>query len=178
MSRWAAFLRAINVGGHTVKMDALRRLFEELGLAGVETFIASGNVLFDAPEEDARTLERRVEARLQAALGYAVAAFIRTDAEMQQIAAAEPFSAEETARAAAFNVGFLAEPPEEASVRKLMGLKTEIDHFRVVGREVYWLCRVKQSESSFSNAALEKTLGAKSTLRGMATVQKIAGKTK
>ena len=43
MTRYIAFLRAINVGGHTVKMDQLRALFEELGLSNVETFIASGN---------------------------------------------------------------------------------------------------------------------------------------
>jgi len=46
MTRYIAFLRAINVGGHTVKMDTLRALFESLGFLNVETFIASGNVLF------------------------------------------------------------------------------------------------------------------------------------
>ena len=48
MRRYVAFLRAINVGGHTVKMDRLRALFAELGHGGVETFIASGNVIFEA----------------------------------------------------------------------------------------------------------------------------------
>jgi uncharacterized protein (DUF1697 family) len=47
--RCVAFLRAINVGGHVVKMDRLRGLFEALKLRNVETMIASGNVLFDAP---------------------------------------------------------------------------------------------------------------------------------
>ena len=53
MPRYIALLRAINVGGHTVKMDHLRRLFEALDLAAVETFIASGNVVFHADEGDA-----------------------------------------------------------------------------------------------------------------------------
>jgi uncharacterized protein (DUF1697 family) len=48
MPKHIAFLRAINVGGHIVKMDHLRRLFEALELAEVETFIASGNVIFEA----------------------------------------------------------------------------------------------------------------------------------
>ena len=51
MTRWVALLRAINVGGRTVKMDRLRALFEELRYANVETFIASGNVLFDTAEK-------------------------------------------------------------------------------------------------------------------------------
>ena len=48
MTRYVALLRAINVGGHTVKMDALRKHFSRMGFANVETFIASGNVIFDA----------------------------------------------------------------------------------------------------------------------------------
>jgi uncharacterized protein (DUF1697 family) len=47
MNKHIAFLRAINVGGHTVKMDTLRQLFESLGFTNVETFLASGNVIFE-----------------------------------------------------------------------------------------------------------------------------------
>ncbi len=64
-----AFLRAINVGGHTVKMDHLCGLFEQMGFSGVETFIASGNVIFDAPVEAGRGLEEQIEAHLRQALG-------------------------------------------------------------------------------------------------------------
>jgi uncharacterized protein (DUF1697 family) len=46
----------------------------------------------------------------------------------------------------------------------------------VHGREVYWLCRKKQSESTFSNAVLEKTLGRASTIRGVNTIQKMVAK--
>ena len=52
MPRYIAFLRALNVGGHTVKMDHLRSLFEALGFGGVESFIASGNIIFDTPSTD------------------------------------------------------------------------------------------------------------------------------
>jgi uncharacterized protein (DUF1697 family) len=47
VSRLFAFLRAINVGGRTVRMERLRREFEFFGFPGVETFIASDNVVFD-----------------------------------------------------------------------------------------------------------------------------------
>ena len=46
--RYVALLRAINVGGRTVKMDRLRVLFEEMKLQNVQTYIASGNVIFDS----------------------------------------------------------------------------------------------------------------------------------
>ena len=91
MIRYIAFLRAINVGGHTVKMENLRHLFESLDFSNVQTFIASGNVVFDAKEKSARSLEKKIEKRLREALGYDVATFIRTDAELAEIADYKPF---------------------------------------------------------------------------------------
>jgi uncharacterized protein (DUF1697 family) len=58
MLRCLAFLRAINVGGHIVKMEFLRDLFERLGFSNVKTFIASGNVMFEIQSKNAQILER------------------------------------------------------------------------------------------------------------------------
>ena len=176
MTRYIAFLRAINVGGHTVKMDALRQYFEALGFANVETFIASGNVVFETTTKNVRALEKKIEQQLRAALGYEVATFIRTDAELVAIAQYQPFSPSLLQTAQALNVAFLADALAASSQKKLMALKTDIDDFHVHGREVYWLCRKKQSESTFSNALLEKTIGRSSTQRGVNTIQKMAAK--
>ena len=91
MIRYIALLRAINVGGHKVKMDRLRKLFESLGLSNVETFIASGNVIFDSPAEDARTLEKQIEDYLRKSLGFEVATFVRSVSELEAIAGYRPF---------------------------------------------------------------------------------------
>jgi uncharacterized protein (DUF1697 family) len=176
MTRCVAFLRAINVSGHTVKMEQLRQIFEGLGLAEVETFIASGNVIFAANAEAPRALETRLESGLKATLGYAVATFIRTDAELAASANYQPFPPAQLAEAAALNIAFLAEPLDEASIQKLLALQTDIDTFHVHGREIYWLCRKKQSESTFSNAVLEKTLRCKATLRSISTLHKLVEK--
>jgi len=176
MALYFAFLRAINVGGHTTKMDYLRQLFEGLGFRGVETFIASGNVIFEADAGEAQALERLIEGRLRGALDYEVATFIRTPAELARIAGCQPFPEAQFAAAVAFNVAFLKQPLDPAAEQKLMALRTEIDDFRLHGREVYWLCRKKQSDSTFSNAVLERTTGRPSTLRGMNTIKKMAEK--
>ena len=176
MPRFIAFLRAINVGGHTVKMDHLRQLFESLDFSGVETFIASGNVVFEATSKNAKALERQIEHKLREALGYEVATFLRTGAELAAIANYKPFRPSELAAAAALNIAFLAEKLDDKSKQKLMALRTEIDDFHAHDREIYWLCRKKQSESTISNAVLEKTLGRPSTLRGANTVHKMAAK--
>ncbi|MBL8057084.1 MAG: DUF1697 domain-containing protein, partial [Anaerolineales bacterium] len=106
MPRCIAFLRAINVGGHTVKMDVLRRHFQSLGYSEVETFIASGNVIFTTPRRQLAALEAEIAGRLEAALGYAVATFIRTEAELADLAAYQPFPPAVFQAAEAFNVAF------------------------------------------------------------------------
>jgi len=176
MSQFFCFLRAINVGGHTVKMDYLRQLFESFGFAGVETFIASGNVIFEAGPAGPAELERLIEEHLRVTLGYDVATFIRSPAELAGIAGCQPFPEAQFAQAEAFNVAFMKEAPDEGMQERLIALHNEIDDFRTLGREMYWLCRVRQSQSSFSNAVLEKITGMPSTLRGVNTIQKMAEK--
>lgn len=176
MPRYIAFLRAINVGGHTVKMDSLRRLFESLGFSNVETFIASGNVVFETTSRNARALERKIENSLREALGYEVATFIRTAAELAAIASYEPFDQSALDKAAALNIAFSADRLDDKSKQKLMALRTDIDDFHIHGREIYWLCREKQSDSNISNAVLEKTVGRKLTLRGTNTVKRMAAR--
>src|SRR6266545_1627528 len=175
MLRYIAFLRAINVGGHTVKMEHLRRLFESLGFSNVETFIASGNVIFEA--SDAHTLEQQIERHLQHSLGYAVATFLRTAAELAAIAHYQPFPISELDAARnGLYIAFLPAPPPDEAQQKLMAFRTELDDFHIHGREIYWLCRTKISLSAFSGALLEKTIGMPATMRNATTVRKLATK--
>ena len=174
--RYVAFLRAINVGGHVVKMDALRRQFEALAFTNVETFIASGNVVFESPSRDREALTQAIEKRLLKAFGYEVHTFIRTCDEVAAIAGYEPFSRKAVERCGAFVVGFVTAPMSPALTKKLMTLKTDVDDFHVNGREVYWLCGSKQSASTFSNAVFEKTLGVRATFRGLNTVRRMAAR--
>ena len=106
MARHVALLRAINVGGHVVKMDALRGHCEALGLGQVETFIASGNVIFES-RAGAAALEKKLEAHLRQTLGYEVATFIRSAAELA--ACASRAEARLRAKEGA-HVGFLKAP--------------------------------------------------------------------
>jgi len=65
MPRYVAFLRAINVGGHTVTMDDLRGLFESLGFSTVETFIASGNEIFETSSRATTSLQGKIKSCLR-----------------------------------------------------------------------------------------------------------------
>jgi uncharacterized protein (DUF1697 family) len=155
--KYVAFLRAINVGGHTVKMDHLRELFASLGFANVETFIASGNVIFDSTARNTATLEKKIEAFLLKSLSYEVKTFLRTPGELSAVAEYKPFpDSELKAEGNVLYIGFLPRSPTAEAEEKLVASKTDVDEFHLHGREMYWLLRTSFSESKFSGGRLEK----------------------
>lgn len=176
MPQYIAFLRAINVGGHNVSMDALRSSFERMGFKNVTTFIASGNVIFETAGKDRGALEKNIEKQLHHALGYEVKTFLRTPEEVAAIAEYPAFKKPEVEAAGAYCVGFLAGPLTAEQKKLLKTLETDVDAFYVHGHEIYWLCQVKQSESKFSNALMERKIKTDATFRGMNTIAKLAAK--
>ncbi len=168
MPKYVAFLRAINVGGHVVTMEALRELFTGLKFSGVETFIASGNVIFETKAAQDQKLEQKIEKHLEAALGYEVGTFVRSVDEIRAVSVYEPFSN----KGIALNVGFMRGPLGDAE--QVKPFVTDVDDFHVHGREVYWLCRIRQSDSKFPTKKFEKAIGGAVTWRNMNTVVRLA----
>jgi uncharacterized protein (DUF1697 family) len=174
--RYVAFLRAINVGGRVVKMEQLRALFDAMKFKCVETFIASGNVLFDTRADDTDALEQRIEKQLQHALGYNVLTFVRSPTEIAAVATFEPFG--DPGRLPplhAMYVGFLKSRPTNGAREKLLSYQTDIDALEVREREVYWRRAKSLRASLVTGALLEKTLGP-ATVRNVSTVRKLAAK--
>lgn len=173
MPRYFAFLRAINVGKRLVRMETLRELFTGLGFSLVETFINSGNVIFETRSVKTADLEKRIAKHLETNLGYAVPTFLRTDTELAAISVCQPFDPALARKAATLCVGFLAEGLTAAQHDSLMALQTSDDFFHVQDREIYWLSLKKQSESVISNAVLERKLKVPFTFRNLTTVGKL-----
>lgn len=177
MQRQIAFLRAINVSGHIVKMERLRALFEMLALRKVETFIASGNVVFEPSATKPQALEKKIEQLLQKELGYEVKTFVRTNAELAAIAEhRSPFDLARVTPATRLFIGFLAAQPTTEAVAKLLSVHSATDEFHIHGREVYWHCHVPANESKFYGAKLEKTVGMATTLRNVKTIHRLVAK--
>ena len=185
MTRYVALLRAINVGGHTVKMKKLRQLFEMMGHAGVETFIASGNIIFETSRRNPAVLEDTIAKGLEKALGFPVATFLRTVPELTAVAAHTPFPASDLESGASLYVGFMKGPAGPVgpvgpvgndTLRAVAACRSEADDFAVHGRELYWLRRNVGIESLYSGARIEKTLAGPITMRNITTVRKLAEK--
>jgi len=157
-------------------MSRLKALFEDLGFSAVETFIASGNAVFSSEESDAGQLESRIAGQLEAALGYRVDTFVRTAAEVARIGRAGIFQ-EEDRLGVTIHVGFLRQKLPAEIARKLGAISTNDDEFRVIGREYYWLCRIRTSDSKVWALPEIKTLKLHtSTMRNLTSIRKLVAR--
>lgn len=176
--RYVALLGGINVGGHRVKMTELRAGFEALGFQNVVTFIASGNVLFDADSTDALGLAAQIEQRLAQQLGYRVPTFLRPLEELQRVAAYQPFpSLSFTPGVDTLSILFLVAALPAELHAPLRSFRTALDEFHIHQREIYWLCRGRMSDSLVNWPLLTRQVGLPAvTVRNATTVRKLVAK--
>ncbi len=176
-TRYAAFLRAINVGGNRIiRMADLRAALESLGLARVETYIQSGNVLFHAESPDTADLEQRIEAGLAEAFGFDVPTFVRPAADLVMLTTTNPFGEAADHADATVYIAFLREAPAPERLDLLQPYQSAIDTLHVAGPHLYWLRRRDRGESVITNDRLEKALGVVSTMRNTSTLRKMVDK--
>jgi uncharacterized protein (DUF1697 family) len=177
MAKYIAFLKAINVGGHTVKMDHLKNLFEKMGFENVETFIASGNVVFETKSKGVDAIKKKIEKESEKSLGYKVATFIRTAKELKEIAEHKPFTEFDLNNEQnSLYIGFLDNQPDKDSQKKVLALSNEANEFNVNKTELYWLCRKNFSDSGITGKTLEKALGMETTIRNSTTIRKMVAR--
>jgi len=171
--RYAAFLRAVNLGrNRRVTSAQLKALFEEVGAEQVATFRTSGNVVFEAPRDMARALEKHLEK----ALDHEVVIYLRTAKELKEIAAHEPFPAKQVkASKGKLQVSMLEKRPTPATRKKVLALATEQDPLAFGKRELYWLPSGGTMESELDRNEIEKLLGP-TTMRTKGTVELLAAK--
>ncbi len=176
MQRYVAFLRGMNLGKRRIRNEELRAEFEALGFEDVATFRASGNVVFGSGGGSEAALTKKVEAGLGDALGYEVPVFLRSCAEVAEIAAADPFEAKAVAASKGkLQVLFLGKRPAAAARKRVLALATDEDRLAIEARELYWLPSGGISESDLDLKAVDAALG-DGTMRTMGTIEQIAAK--
>jgi uncharacterized protein (DUF1697 family) len=172
-----ALLRGINVGGkNKIKMADLKQMFESLGLSRVQTYIQSGNVLFES-EADESSLRNRIEQGIEATFGISLVVVLRTAEEMKRILENCPYTAEQVAEAEAASqveslyVALLPEAPSQEGIERWSAYQTERDHYRFAGRDLYLLYSHSVRDSKLANN-LPK-LGVPATVRNWKTMSKL-----
>lgn len=176
MPRYVAFLRGINLGKRRPPMSRLREIFEEMGFEDVATFIASGNVIFNARKQDQTKLENRIAKQLEATLGYPVDTFVRTLERVAEISQTKPFP-EDGKDGYAIHVGFFHSELPKATAKKLEAIRGSDDAFRVTDKEYFWLRHGGVLESDVWDRPEMKELRLPaSSMRNMKSLRKLIAK--
>ena len=174
MIRYVAFLRAINIGGHgIIKMDGLRKLFEELDYKNVRTYIQTGNVIFETKETNLVSLTKKIEKYLQNSLGYEVYTMLRTIPEVEKIIKDNPFKKTKLDKTLHLYLTFLHDKPLMELKKSLSSFSDDIATFKTKEREVYTLYKRNNAKHPFSNNFVEKKLRVKATTRNWKVIDKV-----
>jgi uncharacterized protein (DUF1697 family) len=171
MAVYVAMLRGINVGGHKlVKMDVLRKMFEDLGFEGVKTFIQSGNVVFRAPKMSPLALCSRIEKQIVEKCGFAAPVICRTADELSEVIRSNPFLKERGLQWDRLHVMFLSNALSAAALRNLDAFAIPPDQARCRGNVIYLYLPNGVSGSKLMKAPLDRQLQVLTTTRNWKTV--------
>ena len=169
-----SLLRGVNVGGHhMIKMDALRALYESLGLRDPQTYVQSGNVVFKTQERDLVRLGRRIEDGIERTFGFRPHVIVRTPSELRSVIARNPFAKRRGIEPNRLLVTFLAGLPTREARDKALNLKADLEELRLDDREFYMYFPSGLARPKLTWLSVEKVLQTPGTGRNWNTVTKL-----
>lgn len=169
-----SLLRAVNLGGYnTLKMEALRALYETLGLDRPQTYVQSGNVVFRSKERDLEKLRKRLESAIEATFGFHSDVVLRTCAEIQDVKRRNPFADRPGIEPNKLAVVFLGKDPGDEARHKMLSIKTDPEEVFASGSELYVYYPNGMGRSKLTAGLFERTLKTTGTARNWNTVTKL-----
>jgi len=169
-----SLLRAVNVTGYNrVKMDALRELYESLGLRGAQSYIQSGNIVFQTNAKDLVRLQKKIEDGIQQTFGFRTGVMLRTSDELKDIIRRNPFAKRSGIEPNRLVVSFLTGEPGTESKQKIVQIKVGPEELYLDGRELYIYYHGGMGTSKLTPALLGRALKVAGTARNWNTVTKL-----
>lgn len=172
VARYLAFLRAVNVGRRRVAMATARDVLSELGLAGVSSYVNSGNFLFSATGRAAE-LEAAIRSAMERRFGFELTTFVRTTTQVRALVEARPFG-----ELAPEHTHFALLPLTKLTAREtraVEALSNERDEVVVRGRDVHWLIRARSTQTMLGPKKwLDALPGNPTTARNMTMLTRLA----
>lgn len=170
MTTFIALLRAVNVGGRKVEMAELRKVAEKAGLTKVQTYIASGNLVFDGKGAPA-AIEERLEAAIAKTFGIAVPVLVRTAEQWATYLEGNPFPKAEP------NLLYLLlskAPPHKDAAKTALLRAAAGEEASLVGDALWIRYPEGMGRSKVTPAHVDKATGSPTTARNLNTVRKLA----
>ena len=154
-------------------MAELRELVEDLGCADVRTYVQSGNVVFRS-DHGAPKLAQAIEKAIEKRLGHDVTVVIRTERQLRDLIAANPFTRKKKIQPKMLHATFLAEKPDRERVRKLGERDVAPEQWEIVGNDICLFFPNGYGRVKLNNAMIERQLGVPATTRNWRTVTALA----
>ncbi|OQR83078.1 hypothetical protein THRCLA_10992 [Thraustotheca clavata] len=172
---YVAFLRAVNVGGRTVKMASIVEYFKALGFTNVSSFLASGNVIFHTSTENIGEIEQSIEKTLLDNVGFDIPVMVRSKTQLEQILTES--SSQMPKGTTTTHVMFAKTSLSDEHQAIAEGWTIPSDIFsRVTNESLFWFSQTTMSKSPCFNKQFEKLLGVALTLRNINTIRRLLGK--
>lgn len=175
MTQWIVFLRGVNVGGNNkLPMKELRAALEGAGFAGVQTYIQSGNLVFQSDHQDAREAGEAVTALIEKTFGFAPRSHTLTAAALHKAINENPYRQEGLDEPKSVHFHFLSEDPgAKADLEALTALKTETERFALTDNVFYLLAPDGIGRSKLAEK-IDRHIRVPMTARNMRSVYKVA----
>ena len=172
--KYISLLRGINVSGQKkIRMEDLRVLYTSLEFSNVESYIQSGNIVFESADTDKEIIKSRIESAILTEYGFTVRGFLLTGKELERVVRNNPYIQNKTAPSTALYVTFLSEPLAAGALDRLSEVSSGEDSFELSGFEVYLHCPGGYGRTKFTNNAIEKAAGIPATTRNWKTVNRL-----
>jgi len=166
-----ALLRGINVSGQKkIKMADLRIMLEAMDFSNVQTYIQSGNIVFNSTISDTKALAAHIKSKIAETFGYEVKVMVLAANEFKQKVESQPFTAEE---ALYTYFTFLSEKPQAIPEDKIEAAKKPEEKIHIQDDMVYFMCKENYGRSKLSNNFFEQKLKVDATTRNWKTCQKL-----
>ena len=175
MDKRIALLRGINVGGkRKILMADLKLLFNNIGFTNTQTYIQSGNVIFNALNKLTNIeIADKIEKGILSKYGFVVPVIVRTVAELEQTIKNNLFYQEEKIALNQLYLTFLKEKPLEENSLKVGLYNSPSDKFVIKGKDIFIFCEGKYHQSKLTNNFFESKLKISGTTRNWKTVLKL-----
>ena len=171
METYISILRGINVSGHKlIKMEALKKMFEELKFQNVRTYIQSGNVIFESKKVDTKSLENKIEKQILKNFSFEVPVLVKEKDEIKKVLDQNPFLKNRNEDITKLHFTFLSSEPDTANISKLSDIKFNNDEFVISGKSVYLFCPDGYGNTKLSNNFFESKLKVSATTRNWKTI--------
>jgi len=171
MKKYVALLRGINVSGQKlIKMADLKTQLEDLEFINVQTYIQSGNIVFDSKENDVGNLEGLIHSKILDHYGFEVPVIVKAREEMEGIVRNNPFVNEVQEDPKRLYITFLSEAPSVDRVNKIKTLDYSPEQWILKGTDIYLFAPNGYGKAKMNNNFFENKLKVNATTRNWKTV--------